>query len=420
MIVRSRARALVVLATTAGLAATGLAVAPAAEAGPPGHWTRLTTSTGIHTDTHPSLVRLGTKLEVVWNQQDGGLESVRSRGVSLVGKADATTHTVVSGWSSIANDPTVLSENGHLLVVIGGVRSASPSETYKGRLAYATVSNATTWSLGPELLTQTANAAGANGIAAVEDGGAPTVAAAVNGDDAITYNHGIPGGGSDLTTSASGGDPQATALARDSKTHAVWAAWYDGSTAHQGVWYQQIYPSKGPLRRAVGSYSAAGSVVPAQAVAMAARPGGGVYLAYAVGATPSSVTKIRVLKATASGSTFRDVTAHGASKIALSRSDRGTDLAGLVRRGEQERQSRAQQQGRIPVRWHGLGAGPDCKAGLLRGSDLDRGRKGSARRRRHSGRTEPRLSGALSHAALCAPGREAVEDVGEVVGRVAA
>jgi hypothetical protein len=312
----ARSRVLGVLTVSAALAATALATAPVAEAGPPGHWTRLTTSSGVRTYTEPSLVRLGSKLEVVWKQSDSLSDSVHTRGISTAGKAESTTHTVVSGWKSIVDDPSAFAEHGRLVVAFAGEHTASMSDFPGGAIGYATSSDAATWSLGPAALTISKNASGANGMAAVDGGGAPVVAFAQNPAPGLTYNRGIPPASSDSLTKPSGGTAMAPALARDTKTGDVWASWYDTSGTHNGVWYQRIYPV-GPLRHAVGSSTAAGSVAPAGAIAMTSRPGGGVYLAYSVGATPSSITKIRILKATTTGSSYHDITAPNGRMVAL-------------------------------------------------------------------------------------------------------
>jgi hypothetical protein len=103
----ARPRVLVVLATTVGLAAAGLVVAPAAHAGPPGHWTRLDTGTHLSSIQEPNVARFGKTLEVVWSQADdsgGSKNSVRVRPVSAAGVA-GTPRTVVSNWASLVDDP---------------------------------------------------------------------------------------------------------------------------------------------------------------------------------------------------------------------------------------------------------------------------------------------------------------------------
>jgi hypothetical protein len=314
-----RPRVLAVLATTVGLAAAGLAVAPAAQAGPPGHWTRLTTSSHISNIDYPGLVRQGSKLQVFWTQNDTGTaSSLRVRGVSAAGKADAATHTVVSGWSSLINDPAPILHNGGLLVAFGGIRSTAASEKYSGAMAYATSTNGTAWALGSGALTKTKTAYGSYGTDAVDDAGTPYVAVNAGSSDHVTLHRGIdasfPAAQNDDQTTATGSFAYHAALARDTKTGVIWAAWYSNGTGQEGIWYQQVYPTKGTARRAPGSYSSAGTPAPDQAVAITSRKGGGVWIGYAVGYP--FTTKVRVLKA--GSSTYRDLAAHDAGAVALS------------------------------------------------------------------------------------------------------
>jgi hypothetical protein len=320
--VATRPRVLAVLVTTAALAATGLAVAPAAQAGPPGHWTRLTTSsTAITRITQPDLVRLGKNLEVVWAQHDtSSVASIRAKTITLAGKA-GPLRTVVSGWNTLVDNPSVIVEKGHLLVAFGGIRTTNPSEKYNGPMAYATSSTGSSWALGSGALSHGAAYAG-YGNTAVDDAGTPYVAFIPASTNRVSLHRGIgsafPSTVADTFTSTTPGDVLNAGLARDQKTGDIWASWYNlGSNAKQGdwgVWYQKVYPTKGPLHHAPGSYSSAGSLLPDQDLAMAARPGGGVYLAYVVGYP--TATKVRLLNVATA--VTRDIKAPGAKEIALS------------------------------------------------------------------------------------------------------
>jgi hypothetical protein len=310
-------RALTVLATTAALAVTGLTLAPAANAGPPGHWTRLTT-THLENIAQPSLVRYGGKLEVVWTQDDtASTASIRAKAITLAGAAQ-TTHTVVSGWSGLINDPAVIVTHGHLLVAFGGVRSTAASERYTGAMAYATSANGASFALGSGALTHTNDAANSYGTAAVDDAGTPFVAAVVGSTDHVTLHRGIdpsfPAAADDTTTSSTGQYAYSAALAVDSVSKHVFAAWYSSGTGKDGIWAQQVYPATGALLKAPGSTTSHGSLAPDGRVALTARPGGGVWAAYLVG-WPLA-TKIRVWKV--GTSVYRDIKAPGAKEVAIS------------------------------------------------------------------------------------------------------
>jgi hypothetical protein len=316
----ARPHVLAALATSAALVATGVVAAPAAQAGPPGHWTRLTTSAGVSSITQPDVVRLGKNLEVVWTQDDtSSVSSIRSKSISLAGHAGAT-HTVVSGWNTLVNNPSVIVEGGHLLVGFGGLRTTSSGEKYDGAMAYATSTSGSSWALGSGALSQ-GNAYAGYGNQVVDDAGTPYVAFIPTSTDRVSLHRGIgsafPSSVPDTFTKATPGDVLNAGLARDQKTGEIWASWYTlGPNANQnqwGVYYQKVYPTPGPLHHAPGSWSSVGNVTPDQDLAMTSRPGGGVFLAYVTGYP--TVTKVRLLNV--STGVRHDFKAPGAKDVAL-------------------------------------------------------------------------------------------------------
>jgi hypothetical protein len=312
----SRRRAMTVAVVTAALAASALAVAPSAEAGPPGHWTRLTT-THLGNVAEPSLVRFGSKLEVVWTQDDTvDTASIRARAITLAGAAQST-HTVVSGWSGLVDDPSVILTGGHLLVAFGGARTLDQGEKYDGPLAYATSNDGASFALGAGALTHTKDASSDYGMDAIDAAGTPYVSVVAGSSDHVTLHRGFdtsfPASTADQATSGTGQYAYSSALARDSHTAQVFAAWYSSGTGKDGIWAQRVWPSMGGLVKAPGSTTSHGSLQPDQRVALAARPGGGVWAAYVVG-WPMA-TKIRLWKV--GTSTYRDIKAPGAKEVAL-------------------------------------------------------------------------------------------------------
>jgi hypothetical protein len=330
---------LAALLTSLALAATGLVAAPSAQAGPPGHWTRLTTSSGVSLTAEPDLVRLGKNLEVVWTQQDSlSTFSIRSKAVSLAGAAQVT-HTVTSGWSSLVNNPSVIVEGGHLLVAFGGIRTTNAGERYDGPMAYATSASGSTWTLGAGALSK-GDAYVGYGNQAVDDAGTPFVAFIPTSTNRVSLHRGIgsafPSATPDFFTSTTPGDVIDAGLARDQKTGDIWVSWYNlGSSSkpsESGIYYQKVYPTKGALHHAAGSWSSAGSLSPDQAIAMTSRPGGGVFLAYVTGYPfPKSVRLLNVTTGVA-----HDFKAPGARMVAL-----GPAMAGRIWLGWYDQDTRS-------------------------------------------------------------------------------
>lgn len=319
----TRPRVLAALATSAALVATGFVAAPAAQAGPPGHWTRLTTTTRLSNITEPSVVRFGGKLQVVWAQDEASsTASLRVRSISLAGAA-GPTHTVVNGWSTLINDPAPFVEGGQLKIAFGGIRSTSPSEKYSGPMAYSSSADGVSWALGSDALSASKGAYGAVGMDAIDNGGTPLVAFTNAPNNLVALHSGVgpgfPASSPDAFTTSIGGCCQYQAtLARDTKTHDVWVAWSSLTTDKYGIWVQKMLPSKGSPVRAPGSVMTSGPykgnyVQPNQDIAMIARPGGGIWAAYTVGYP--FVTKVRLWHV--GTSSYHDFNAPNARAVSL-------------------------------------------------------------------------------------------------------
>lgn len=298
--------------TAATVAATAMAMASgSAHAAPPAHWTRLTTSTGLTGATEPRLVRFHGTLQVFWTQTDAAAStSIHVRGVSAAGKPAPATHTVVSGWATLINEPAPIIENGRLLLAFGGIHSGDPSDKFSGAMTYATSPDGVTWVLGDGALTEHRNYVDA-GTGAVDNGGTPFVAFAPTSVNRVSLHQGIdpsfPAASPDTYTSPTPGGVEYINLARDSRTGEIWAAWYSLGNRGAGLYYQRVYPSVGPLTELPGPAQ------PYQQIAMASRAGGGVYIGYTLGSPVP--TKVRLVKA--GSQAHHDISAPGAVNLAL-------------------------------------------------------------------------------------------------------
>lgn len=307
----SRTRTTAAAVTAVALSASALVAASPAVAGPPAIWTRLTTSHGLSGLTEARLVRFHGALQVVWAQQDAaGSNSYQVRSVSPGGKAAPATHTVISGWAALINEPTPVIEHGRLLLAFGGIRSATPYEKYSGAMAYATSPTGTTWTLGDGTLSEHRDYVD-YGTGAVDDNGTPFVAFAPTSVNRVSLHRGIdpsfPATSADVYTSPTPGSVNDINLARDSKTGDIWAAWYSLGGGSSGVYYQKVYPRLGALTKLPGS------TLPYQQIAMASRIGGGVYIAYTTGS--STPTQVRLVKA--GSPAHQDIPAAGPVNVAL-------------------------------------------------------------------------------------------------------
>ncbi len=161
------------------------------------------------------------------------------------------------------------------------------------------------WTLGSGSLSATSSAYAAYGSDLVDNAGTPVWVGNPGSTTGVTWHSGVAStipapAGSDGRMLLAGCCAYSAAAARDAGTGAVYAAFYSNSnaTSEQGIQVGQILPSPGAFSQAPGSIvlrdGAASSLDPGQRIAMAARPGGGVYVAYKVGYP--TVTGIRVLQ----------------------------------------------------------------------------------------------------------------------------
>jgi hypothetical protein len=281
---RFSARLLVTMAI--GLAFT-VTQAGAALAGGPGTWTRIgVTSSGFN---QAGLLRTADgRLHVVWQKRNAnGTFSYSTATLSRTGKL-VGTGAAVSGWSNLEGDPRLVRSGSGLRLVLLGNRTNNASDFFsRGAVYTATSASGSSWSLVHGSMAQ--HVVLNLGLAATADAsGTPVAAFGLNN---ILYFH----PGVDANAPASGADGSITgpggtglvgpALVKD-KDGSVWLAWFHlfGS---DGYWVNKILPAKGAQLRAPGS-GGTGSAdnEPRQQVALAARSGGGVYLAYC---SPTSV-----------------------------------------------------------------------------------------------------------------------------------
>lgn len=255
-------------------------------------WTRVSNS-HVTSLSEPDALPLATGgTQVIWYQQDGSSsESIRTRIVKESGALGSPIATVISGWTSIVDDPAIINNGSKRMVVFGGLRSTSPGEIYDGAMAYATSTNGTSWAQGPGSLTKTQYAYASYGTDAVDDGGTPLVGVVASSSSYVTLHRGVdpsvPATAADwTTTTANSCCALYAALARDARTGQTWAVWYSlSSTASQnGILAQRVYPKPiGALAKGPGSSKGGSSLDPGQRVAVAARAGGQVWAAYKVG-----------------------------------------------------------------------------------------------------------------------------------------
>lgn len=265
-----------------------------------GGWTKVSTGT-VDSLSEITVQRTADGvLHAVYAQEVGTVDSYEHSTLSSAGSV--TGHSdVVGTWSALVSNPELLpTASGGLRLVFSGLQDTDTANFFAHGYAYDTVSDVSGagWTLQPHALTKFGSAYSGYGIGATTlSNGAPVTAGTLNSDiyyrvgDIATTDQGVVSAAADDAVHTSDScclyDTQLV-----NSGDAVWMAWYanGSSEATNGVFVKQIYPTAGPVLKAPGSSVGADSLSADQAVAMVARPGGGVVLAYKMGyPTTSSI-----------------------------------------------------------------------------------------------------------------------------------
>jgi hypothetical protein len=266
----------------AGLAL--LAAPGAALAGGPGVWTRLgTTDNGA--DSFGMLRTADQNLHLVWlaKHASNTTQSYGTSTISVAGRLLATG-TALSGWASLEPDPRLVPNGSGIRLIFEG-NTGSSGCYVDGAIFTETSTNGSAWNLVTGSLSS--HTVGVGNIAAtVESNRTTPVTAFAGGNEFhVGVDPKCPAMSADGTITPTAGSSQGNPWATtDTKTGAVYVAWFQASVK-QAYWVERIVPTQGPPMEAPDSathITPFENNQPEEPVALAARPGGGVYMAYCV------------------------------------------------------------------------------------------------------------------------------------------
>lgn len=277
----SRRPPFIAAAVIAALALVGLG-APA-QAARPGKWTTISSSPVVNF-SEPDMYRTADGvLHVAISTDTHAVDGIEVAHISPRGDLTGRT-AAITNWRSVEETPRLTgAPGGGMRLVFGGLITGATSGAYNEGYAYYAASDASgaAWTLAPNTAPaiQDIGAYGSYGTGATQlaDG---TLVAAFPRNSRITYQVGA-------NPPQSFSVPECCAynvnLASDGGN--VYAAWYANgyAAANRGVFVRQIHPVLGPTMQAPQSVTGGNSLAAGQTIAMAARPGGGVYLAYIKG-----------------------------------------------------------------------------------------------------------------------------------------
>jgi hypothetical protein len=284
-------------------AVLALAAAPTAQAAT---WKPLTSAGGANID-QVALLRTGDGvLHVVWHKPTGpNTVDLLHTAFGASGKIGATT-PVQSGWATIGNAGLTAIPGGGIRAFWGGIRTTDSSETNQDENMAVSADGGASWALTPGSVVQRGTQAyGSSVSATTRPDGTPMIAYAGTlgtwvhaGADATLGNFNLQ-----APLGNYGYDPN---IASDSSGTVV--AWYSNATGHLGPHAQNVNTDGSPVGSAVQMPGTANmNVGMLSRTPLAARAGGGFYVAYPTGYPTQS--SIRVWKVGATKTTLLDRTA---------------------------------------------------------------------------------------------------------------
>jgi hypothetical protein len=278
--------AAIALAGTSALSASA-ATRPALT-GATAKWTKISTSTKLAIASAGLLRTADGRLHVVWARNDAANGFSLHYSTIAKGEKLVNTGAVVGHWSGISAYPRLVSgPGGGIRLIFTGANGQAGSPYNLNAMYSATAGKAgTTWGLNTGSLSLSTLVPLTDTAATTLSNGNPVAAwsAGVKLDYHVGVDPNTPSTTPDQTISTgTGGDVVGPTLARD-KNGSIWAAWFDASFAtSQGYYVARILPSaQAKVKAPLSGGKTFANNQPLQAVAFAARLGGGEYLAYCV------------------------------------------------------------------------------------------------------------------------------------------
>jgi hypothetical protein len=248
-------------------------------AGGPGVWTKLATVGNVG-DTFGMARTPNGDLHLVWLKKPTSSDGYGTSTISPAGKLLATG-TALSGWQTLEQDPQLVRSGSGLRLIFEGNKGSSGC-FFDAEVFTATSANGTAWSLVNGSMDH--ETAGVGNLAATveSDGITPVATFASGGLFHVGVDPSCPALVPDGTVKVAAGNSPSNPTIVTASDGSVWVATFQ-AFAKEGYFVTRILPSAGPLLQAPSSKPPpAHNNQPLEPVALAARTGGGVYMAYCV------------------------------------------------------------------------------------------------------------------------------------------
>jgi hypothetical protein len=265
-----------------------LVAAPAAQAGSPGKWTQLGDANLANIDEATLARTPDGVLHAVWTIPAASNDTLIHTAIAPNGTA-STPNVIQTGWASINSVPDLLATPDGLRVFFGGIRTTNPNETNDNLNTATAPADGLTWTLVPGNVVKGDSAYGGDTGAALLSDGTPIESWGGTGSGVFVHR-----GLSEATPNfplqgqlggCCGYSPD---IGVDAKTGATFVVWISNATGKSGVFAQSLDAGTGTPTGAPAQMPGSTTLYDGnqetsqqlQRVPVAARAGGGVYVAY--------------------------------------------------------------------------------------------------------------------------------------------
>jgi hypothetical protein len=248
-------------------------------------WTQITPATEGNTDEVSVARTADGNLHVVWTRPTPSPGSDLLETPIAPSGVVGASGLIASNWASFLNPAVVASSSYGLDVFVGGIHSIAPGDPHVNLSQFSSTDGGATWTLYPSDLTNTGSAYASDASAALGAGGNPFVTWGSSaclcvhiGLAAATPNANFQSGLGDF-----GYEP---GIAVDRASGQMVVAWYSNGTGHTGIYADGINQSTGQPTGAPALMPGTSDILAGPysgRTPIAARAGGGLYVAYSNG-----------------------------------------------------------------------------------------------------------------------------------------
>src|SRR3954447_26323162 len=277
-----------------------LVAVPVAQAGSPGKWTQLGDANLANIDEATLARTPDGVLHVVWQIPAASNDTLVHTAIAPNGTASAL-NVIQSGWASIGEVPDLVAAPAGLQLFFGGIRSTDSKETNDNLNLATAPADGASWTLVPGNVAKSDSAYASDMGAALLSDGTPIQSWGSTGTGVFVHrglSEGTPN--FPLQGQLGGCCGYSPDIGVDTKSGAPFVVWISNATDKLGVFAQSLDPATGAPTGAPAQMPGSTTLFNGspntskqlQRVPVAARAGGGVYVAYP-GGYPTT-TKVRL------------------------------------------------------------------------------------------------------------------------------